>query len=97
MAEKRVGTKRRSASEWQALVSKLAESGEDVTQFCRRQGIYMPTLAESQQVTQARRHLEQARQLMPRDALILALAQRVEATLPPATSALARDAHPGRK
>jgi hypothetical protein len=44
MAETRVGTKRRSASEWQVLVSKLAESGEEVTQFCRRQGIYMPTL-----------------------------------------------------
>jgi hypothetical protein len=26
------------------LVSKLAESGEDLTQFCHRQGIYPPTL-----------------------------------------------------
>ena len=44
MAEKRASTKRRRASEWQALLSKLAESGEDVTQFCRRQGIHLPTL-----------------------------------------------------
>ncbi|MDP9121619.1 MAG: hypothetical protein M3O15_09690 [Acidobacteriota bacterium] len=44
MAEKRASTKRRSASEWQALVSKLAESGEDIARFCRRQGIYPPTL-----------------------------------------------------
>ncbi len=44
MAEKRASTKRRRASEWQALVSKLAESGEEVTQFCRRQGIRLPTL-----------------------------------------------------
>jgi transposase-like protein len=44
MAEKRAPTKRRSASEWQTLVAKLAESGEDIAQFCRRQGIYLPTL-----------------------------------------------------
>jgi transposase-like protein len=44
MAEKRATTKRRSASEWQTLVAKLAESGEDSAQFCRRQGIYLPTL-----------------------------------------------------
>jgi transposase-like protein len=44
MAEKRATTKRRSASEWQTLVAKLAESGEDIAQFCRRQGIYLPTL-----------------------------------------------------
>jgi hypothetical protein len=37
MAEKRASTKRRRASEWQVLLSKLAESGEEVTQFCRRQ------------------------------------------------------------
>jgi hypothetical protein len=44
MAERQASTKRRSAREWQTLVSKLAESGEDVEQFCRRQGIYPPTL-----------------------------------------------------
>jgi transposase-like protein len=45
MAEgRRASTKRRSAKEWQSLVSKLAESGEDLSQFCRRQGIYPPTL-----------------------------------------------------
>jgi hypothetical protein len=44
MAEKRASTKRRRASEWQVLVSKLAESGEEVGQFCRRQGIHLPTL-----------------------------------------------------
>ncbi len=44
MAEKRTSTKRRRASEWQALLAKLAESGEEVPQFCRRQGIHLPTL-----------------------------------------------------
>jgi hypothetical protein len=44
MAEKQASTKRRSATEWRALLSKLAESGEDVDRFCRRQGIYPPTL-----------------------------------------------------
>lgn len=44
MAERKAGTKRRSASEWQTLVSRLAESGGEVAQFCRRQGIYPPTL-----------------------------------------------------
>jgi hypothetical protein len=48
MAERQASTKRRSASEWHTLVSKLAESGEDLAQFCRRQGIYLgiypPTL-----------------------------------------------------
>ena len=44
MAERQASTKRRSAKEWQTLVSKLAESGEDLAQFCGRQGIYPPTL-----------------------------------------------------
>jgi transposase-like protein len=44
MAERQASTKRRSAREWQTLVSKLAESGGDVEQFCRLQGIYPPTL-----------------------------------------------------
>jgi transposase-like protein len=44
MAERRASTRRRSGGEWQALVSKLAESGEDLAQFCRRHGIYAPTL-----------------------------------------------------
>lgn len=44
MAERQASTKRRSAREWQTLVSKLAESGEDLGQFCGRQGIYPPTL-----------------------------------------------------
>lgn len=44
MAERQASTKRRSAREWQTLVSKLAESGEDFEQFCRRRGIYPPTL-----------------------------------------------------
>jgi hypothetical protein len=44
MAERQASTKRRSAREWQALVSKLAESGEDLEQFCRRQEIYPSTL-----------------------------------------------------
>jgi transposase-like protein len=44
MAEKRASTRRRSSGEWQALVSKLAESGEDLAQFCRRHGIYPPIL-----------------------------------------------------
>jgi hypothetical protein len=38
MAESQASAKRRSAREWQTLVSKVAESGEDLTQFCRRQG-----------------------------------------------------------
>jgi len=44
MAESQTSAKRRSAREWQALVSQVAESGEDLTQFCRRQGIHPPTL-----------------------------------------------------
>ena len=44
MAEKRLSARRRSAGEWQAVLWKLAESGEDVDQFCRPQGIYPPTL-----------------------------------------------------
>lgn len=44
MAERQASTKRRSAREWQTLVSKLAESGEDLGQFCGRQGIYPATL-----------------------------------------------------
>jgi hypothetical protein len=44
MAERQANTKRRSAREWQTLVSKLAESSEDLGQFCGRQGIYPPTL-----------------------------------------------------
>ncbi len=45
MAEKRTSTKRRRASEWQALLAKLVESGEEVPEtFCRRQGIHLPTL-----------------------------------------------------
>jgi len=44
MAERQANTKRRSAKEWQTLVSKLAESGEGLAQFCGRQGIYPPTL-----------------------------------------------------
>lgn len=66
MAEKRAWTKRRSASEWQALVSKLAESGEEVTKFCRRQGIYVPTLRWWQwrlRVTAG--ELERPRRLLP--------------------------------
>jgi transposase-like protein len=44
MAERRANTRRRSSGEWQALVSKLVESGEDLAQFCRRHGIHLPTL-----------------------------------------------------
>jgi hypothetical protein len=44
MAERQASTKRRSAREWQTLVSKLAASSEDFEQFCRRRGIYPPTL-----------------------------------------------------
>jgi len=44
MAENQTSVKRRSAREWQDLVSKLAESGEDLARFCRRQGIHPPTL-----------------------------------------------------
>jgi transposase-like protein len=44
MAESQASAKRRSAREWQTLVSKVTESGEDLTQFCRRQGIHPPTL-----------------------------------------------------
>src|ERR1700674_2401797 len=44
MAERQASTKRRSAREWQTLLSKLAESGEDLGRFCGRQGIYPPTL-----------------------------------------------------
>lgn len=44
MADNRVSTRRRSASEWQSLVRELADSGEDLPRFCRRQGIYPPTL-----------------------------------------------------
>lgn len=44
MAEKRASSKRRSAGEWQALVSELAESGEDLAKFCRYHGVYPPTL-----------------------------------------------------
>jgi len=44
MAEKRSSAKRRSLSEWQCLLSKLEQSGEDVSVFCRREGIYVPTL-----------------------------------------------------
>ena len=44
MAERRSSTKRRSAGEWHGLVSELAESGEDLEQFCRRHEIYPPTL-----------------------------------------------------
>jgi|SRR5579864_385723 len=44
MAESQTSAKRRSAKEWQTLVSKLATSGEDLTRFCRRQGIHPPTL-----------------------------------------------------
>ena len=44
MAERQASAKRRSAREWQTLVSKLAESGEDFEQFCRRRKIYPPTL-----------------------------------------------------
>jgi transposase-like protein len=43
MTERRASAKR-SAGEWQTLVSQLAESGEDVAKFCRRHGIYPPTL-----------------------------------------------------
>jgi hypothetical protein len=44
MAERQASTKRHSAREWQTLVSKLAESSEDLGQFCGRHGIYPPTL-----------------------------------------------------
>jgi|ERR1700674_3481471 len=44
MAERQANTKRRSAGEWQSLLSTLAESGEGLEQFCRRKGIYPPTL-----------------------------------------------------
>jgi hypothetical protein len=44
MAERQASTKRRSAREWQSLVSRLAESGEGLAQFCGREGIYPPTL-----------------------------------------------------
>jgi hypothetical protein len=44
MAGSQTSTKRRSAKEWQILVSKLATSGEDLTRFCWRQGIHPPTL-----------------------------------------------------
>jgi hypothetical protein len=38
------GANRRSASDWRTLVSELADSGEDLPRFCRRRGIYPPTL-----------------------------------------------------
>lgn len=44
MAENRASAKRRSAGEWQSLVSELAESGGDLAKFCRCHGIYPPTL-----------------------------------------------------
>lgn len=44
MAERQGSTRRRSAGEWQALLSTLAECGEGLEQFCRRKGIYPPTL-----------------------------------------------------
>lgn len=44
MAASQTSARRRSAQEWQSLLSKLATSGEDLTRFCRRQGIHPPTL-----------------------------------------------------
>jgi transposase-like protein len=44
MAERRRGTRRRSASEWESLVSELAETGEERAEFCRRQGVKPSTL-----------------------------------------------------
>jgi transposase-like protein len=44
MAEQRRGTRRRSASEWQALVAEIAETGEAPAQFCRRRGLQASTL-----------------------------------------------------
>jgi hypothetical protein len=44
MADKARAARRRSASEWQALVAEAAESGEDVGSFCRRRGLKKQTL-----------------------------------------------------
>src|SRR5579863_4941294 len=44
MAESQTSAKRLGAREWHTLVSKLAESGEDLIRFSRRQGIHPPTL-----------------------------------------------------
>jgi hypothetical protein len=45
MAEKRLGPKRRrSASEWQGVLLRLAASGEKLDGFCRREGILPATL-----------------------------------------------------
>jgi hypothetical protein len=44
MAEKRASSGRRSAREWQELLSQLAESGEEGVEFCRRRGVHLPTL-----------------------------------------------------
>jgi transposase-like protein len=44
MAESRGVSRRRSAGEWQELLSELAESGEEVDRFCRRHRLHPPTL-----------------------------------------------------
>ena len=44
MAERRRGARRRSASEWQALVAEFAETGEERGQLCRRRANQASTL-----------------------------------------------------
>lgn len=44
MAERRPRPARRSAGEWQAIIQELAECRESLSDFCRREGIYPPTL-----------------------------------------------------
>jgi transposase-like protein len=44
MAERRGVIRRRSAEEWQELLTELAASGEEVDRFCRRHQLHPPTL-----------------------------------------------------
>jgi transposase-like protein len=44
MSELRRGIRRRSRSDWQDVLARLESSGEEVSQFCRREGIHLPTL-----------------------------------------------------
>jgi hypothetical protein len=44
MSELRRGIQRRSRSDWQDVLARLESSGEEVSQFCRREKIHLPTL-----------------------------------------------------
>lgn len=44
MAERRRAIRRRSRSEWQGVLARLAASGEEVDRFCQREGIHPTTL-----------------------------------------------------